>query len=336
MIRWLLVLVLTLGSTTFALTYSEALEAVGQRPPVQSARAELVDAQDQLQRVQSDPEAVRLDRLQAQQRVELARAELRLERVRAAAEITRAYTQLLDAEAAYNVALLARDLAERNAKIARLRYAKGGISLQTLRDAELQLDDAKNTVRKSAEGRSLARTQLASLIGVSGRFEHLEPPGEPIVPSLNTIYLSLDEHPDRLRLQHAVELAENALALLDPSYAPRAQIEKAELQLSKARDGLDEVVRGLQLQAKQRWQNTAKMLRARDLARARMNKAKHDYKIAQERYAAGLISEIALLQAKLMREQAILDAQMAEHAYLNAAWDLAIAIAQPLEVNHAP
>ena len=334
--RWVATALLVLGSSALALSYSQALDAAGHRPPVESARAELLDAEVQWQRLQNDPEALRLDRLRARQRLELARARLRLERVRSMSEISRAYTQLLDAEAGYALARLGRELAERNAKIARLRFAKGGISRQELRDTELQLEDAENSVRKAEESRSLARTQLASLVGLSGRFEALEPPDEPLIPSLNTVYLSLHEHPDRLRMQQAVELAETALALLDPSYAPRAQIEAAELQLAKARDGLDEVVRGLELLAKQRWQEVAKKRRSRDLAFARDAKADRDLKIALKRYRSGLISELALLQARFEREQAAFDARASEHAYLNAAWDLAVAMAQPLEVNDEP
>lgn len=326
-------LVFALTALGHAIGYADALFRASERPPVESARFELSDAEAQWKRLQNDPDALRIDRLKARQRLELARAQLRLEEVRAAAEISRAYTQVLDAESGYALARLGLELADRNLKIARLRYVKGGISRQALRDAELAYGDAASRLRKADEARSLARTQLTSLIGAVARFGDLEPPGEPVVPTLNTVYLSLNEHPDRLRMQQNVELAETALALLDPSYAPRAQIEAAELQLAKARDGLSEVVRGLELQAKARWQETAERRRARDLARERARKAERDLEIALQRYRSGLISEIALLQARFARAQAALDAQTAAHAYLNAAWDLAVAIAQPLEVR---
>lgn len=94
-------------------------------------------------------------------------------------------------------------------------------------------------------------------------------PGNPVVPPLGAVYLSLHEHPDRLRMQYAVELAETALALLELSYVSRAQIEAAKLQLSKARDGLDEVVRGLMLQANQRRQEVSRLQRELKLAEKR-------------------------------------------------------------------
>ncbi|XOB99459.1 TolC family protein [Deinococcota bacterium DY0809b] len=333
---WVAGALLVLGATGLAMGYAEAIERAEHRPPVESARAELTDAEVQWQRLQNDPEALRLERLQARQRLELARAQLRLEQVRSAAEIGRAYTQVLDSEAAYRLASMSRELAERSVEIARLRYVKGGISRQDLRAAELRLEDAANGLRKADEARSLARTQLASLIGPNAGPQELRPPGNPVVPPLGAVYLSLHEHPDRLRMQHAVELAETALALLDPSYASRAQIEAAELQLAKARDGLDEVVRGLELQAKQRWQEVSRLQRELELVEKRDVEAATDQKIALQRYRSGLISEIDLLRARFARVQAAFEVQTAAHAYLNAAWDLAVATAQPLEVNDAP
>jgi len=317
----------------WALSYTEAIGLAKERAPVASAREELANAEQELRRLKADPQVLRMDLLRARQRVVLADAQLRLENVRAVAEISLAYTQLLDAESGFHVAKLGLELAERALKVARLRFAKGGISRQALHDAELRYNDAYNAVRRAEEARSLSRTQLASLIGVVVQAQDLEQPGAPVVLSLNMAYSSLLDHPDRIRFLHAVELAETALALLDPSYASKSRIEEARLQLVQARDGLSEVERALELQAKSRWQDVSARRRAAAIARERDRKAERDLQIALERYKLGLISQIELLQIRFERAQVALEAQNAEHSYLDAAWKLAVAIAQPLEVE---
>lgn len=332
---WIPLTLLLSALPALALGYPEALARADDRPPVVAARAELDDAEAQWARTEADPAALRLERLQARQRRELAAAQLRLERVRASAEISLAYTQLLDAQAAYRLAERGFELAGRTLRVARLRYVKGGIGRQELRASELRLEEARNRLRQADDARALARARLFSLVGGPEPGEALAPAGTPVLPDLEAVYRHLDAHPDLLRAAQGVELAQTALALLDPSYAPRARIEAAQLQLTQARTAQEEVRRGLRLQAKARWQAVAERRRAFELARAENDKAARDLDVARERYRAGLISELALLQAELEREQAAVAVQNAEHALLAAAWELAVATAWPLEVQDA-
>ncbi len=315
-----------------ALDYQEALDLAGARPPVLAARVELADAQTQFARVRAEPTALRLERLKARQRLDLAAAELRLARVRAAAEIGRAYTGVLSAQRWHAVSRQVADVARRAYEIARLRYVKGGISRQDLRQAELEWREAQDRAREADEALDLAWSQLVSLLGPQVRGQALSDPPRPLVPGLNAVFYSLWEHPERLRAWHGVQLAETARALLDPSYATPAQIEAAELRIEQAKAALREVERGLELRAKQLWQTVGERERGWRQAQDRLGQATRDLEIAKKRYASGLIAQIAYARVLLGELTAGAEAAQAYYDFLAAVWDLAEASSCPLEV----
>ena len=331
---WILAL-LVLVSSALALDYPQALQRAEERPPVVTARLQLQDARDQLARTESDPLALKLDRLKARQAVELAEAQLRLARVQARAEISAAYTQVLDAEAQRGLAREALAVAEKALAITRLRYEKGGATSQELTQAELGLADAQNRLEQAEKGVALARSRLASLLGGLAEDEPLAPAPELAVPTWEEVEAALSGHPDALRARQAVELARAARELLDPSYAPLAQIESAELAIERAQNGLREAERGLRLRAEARWQELDAKRRALELSEQKLAQAEEDLAIARARYEAGLIAEFALMQTQLKTAQARLERLTAYHAYLGAAWSLAESVALPLGVTGA-
>ncbi len=331
---WILSL-LVLVSSALALDYPQALQRAEERPPVATARLQLQDARDQLARTESDPLALKLDRLKARQAVGLAEAQLRLARIQAQAEISAAYTQVLDAEAQRELAREALAVAEKALAITRLRYEKGGATSQELTQAELGLADAQNRLKQAEEGAVLARSRLASLLDRFAEDEPLASAPELAVPTWKEVEAALAQHPDALRARQGVELARAARELLDPSYAPLAQIESAELAIKRAQNGLREAERGLRLRAEARWQELDAKRRALELSERKLAQAEEDLTIARARYEAGLVSEFALMQVGLKATQARVERDVAYHAYLGAAWSLAESVALPLEVVHA-
>jgi len=317
----LLTLTIFAGSA-MALDYQSALTTHSQRPTVVSAQLKLQDAKRQLQQTEADPLALRLDLLKARQNLELSQAELQLASIRACSEISSAYTRVLDAQAQVKLAEESLSLAEKGLEVARLRLKKGGASQQDVLAAEINLQEAKNHLAVAKDGATLARSQLVSLLGKDAEKAELKPAPVLKSPPLKDLFASLAKHPDWLKPHQAVALASAAYDLLDPSYAAPSQIDGARVNLERAQEGAAEAERGLKLRLEQRWNDVAGKQKSVDLAAKKLHKAKDDFDVAQKRYEAGLISELALRQAALQQHRAQLEYDAAEHALLAADWAL--------------
>jgi len=330
----LLALTIFAGSA-MALDYQSALGAYSQRPTVVSAQLKLQDAERQLQQTEADPLALRLDLLKARQNLELSQAELQLASIKACSEISGAYTHVLDAEAQVKLAEEGLSLAEKGLEAARLRLEKGGASQQDVLAAEINLQEAKNRLAAAKDGAALARNQLVSLLGEDAAKASLEPAPALEPPSFDDLLAALANHPDWLKPHQAVALASAAYDLLDPSYAAPSQIDSARVNLERARKGAAEAERGLKLRLEQRWNDVVSKQKNADLAAEKLRKASDDYDVAQKRYEAGLISELALRQAALQLHQAQLEYDVAEHSLLAADWALFEAAAWMPEICDA-
>ena len=331
----LLLALFVLAGSALALDYQTALSLSNERPTVISARLKFQDASDQLNRVSSDPLALRLDRLKASQEKELAEAELRLATISACSEISSAYTHVLDAESQVALAEKALELAEKGLQIARLRFEKGGASRQDVVAAEISLQDARNRLEAAKNGAQLARSQLVSLLGVEAGTDSLQPTPTIETPDWEEVLKSLEKHPDWLKAHHAAALAATALDLLDPSYASPAQLENARVNSERAAKGAVEAERGLKLRTERLWNSVADKRQTAGLAGEKLRKANEDLSIARKRFEAGLISEIALMQAELQQSQAQLENDAAQHALLAANWALFEATSWLPEICHA-
>ena len=74
--KFIFLFLLSSMSLSLAFSFEEALTYATQRPDVINARIELQDAESNFHRVSADPLAVRPDKLEAEQRLELAQADL--------------------------------------------------------------------------------------------------------------------------------------------------------------------------------------------------------------------------------------------------------------------
>lgn len=350
-------------------TLSRALARAEQRSAVVGAQLALGDAERALQRSEADPLALRLERLQARQALELAEAQLQEARYEAYVEIADAYGSWREARVQAELARFARELAAQALDIARIRRQRGSATELDVRNAETELREADNALAAAEQGVALARTNLASLSGLE-----LPPPesaangapdgtadgtadggpdtetasgaaagslypatafGEALAaraaPDLARLLAALDDHPSLLQAQQGLELARVGRELLDPSFAPQAQIDAAELRLQQAAEGAQEARRGLELQARglrDRALNARESYRVtlQALANAREREA-----LERRRLEAGLIAEIAFKQSQLARKQAEVRALQAERALLRALLELQSGTLVPLE-----
>ncbi len=290
-----------------ALDFEEALAAAPSRPDAVSAQLRLINAESSQLRTEADPLALRTDRLQARQAVQLAEAELSQARLTAVADIAEAYGAVLLTTQQAELAASGVELAESGVNIARIRLENGSATELDLRDAQVALDEAHAGAATAQSGLRLAVSNLESMIGQEVQASELEPITDamfPQLPALEQVLESMQQHPQLLQVQHGLELATAAVEMLDPSYASQAQIENAQTQLATTEQLASEASRGLQLQARNLHLQAQDAQTRLQVEQDSLANARERFEFEQQRLAGGLISQIALDQAHLELRQA--------------------------------
>ncbi len=328
----------TLTFFTFAqdapatLTLPQALTTSNNRSAVLNGQLALNDATSVLSRTQADPLALRLQNVQAEQKVALSQVQLDQAKYQAIADISSGYTQLLEAQAARDLSSFGRDLSNQSLQIAQIRRDKGSATDLEVQEAQNALEDAENSLLSMEQTVALARTNLEGLVVMPA--PALEPiPDNLLVPlpTVETVLANLDRLPTLLQVNQGIELATLGVDLLDPSYASQQQIDNAKLQLGQAQTQGGEARRGLELQARGLY-NTAKTAsETLSIRQDALNNALERESVERQRLDAGLIADIQFKQTQLTTKQAEVAALQAKHAYLNALLALQAGTMTPLE-----
>ena len=306
-----------------SLTLAEALAAADSRTDVINARLAQEDAQVALERTLIDPLALRLERTQAEQRSSLTRAELTQARYQAQADISAAYTQLIEAQARLELAALARTIAQQTLGITDIRFSKGSATELDVQEAQNSLEDADTNLRTAQQGAALARSSLASLVPQAfGEALPLAPQSLTELPPLDEVRTALTTLPTLLQVEQGAQLAAINLDLLDPSYASQSQLEAAQLQAEQGSESLRETRRALGIQAQSLYNAATSAAETLQIRRDALANAQEREALEQRRLEAGLIADIAYKQAQLTTQQAEIAALEAEHGYLNALLEL--------------
>ncbi|WP_027882600.1 TolC family protein [Meiothermus rufus] len=314
-----LLLGLALAQTP-TLTLETALTKAAQQAPVLAAKAELDDAQTNLQRVLADPLLTRPSRVQAEQRSALAQASYERALAQAQSSIVAAYTQVLEAELQLKLAQKAQEIARRGLEVAQIRLRNGSGTALDMRNAQNRLDEAQSNATRAQNGLALARTSLESLVGA---FASLAPlPTPPALPQAGVVRELLNKNPDLLQARQRGELAALQVELLDPSYAALAEIEAAKARTEQAQAGAREIERGLGLQYDSLYQNLEAAARSLNVQKAALENARETLANDKKRLDAGLISQLAYLQSELSFIQAELAYQQAQGNYWRAYYAL--------------
>ncbi|MGL4611532.1 MAG: TolC family protein [Trueperaceae bacterium] len=314
------------------LTLPAALATSTNRSAVVTAHLALNDANVARSRTEADPLALKLEQIQAKQKVALSQAQLDEARYKAIQDITTGYTQLLEAQAALKLSTFARDISKQNVQITTIRRDKGSATNLEVQEAQNALEDAENSLVSAEQGASLAQTNLEGLIGrpvqtLAAIPDDLLAP----LPNLQTVLLNLATLPALLQVNQGIELAQLGVDLLDPSYASTSQIDTAKLQLETAQTSSGEVRRGLELQART-LHNTAKSAaETLTIRQAALANAQERETLEKQRLDAGLIADMQFKGTQLATQQADLGALQAKHAYLNALLALQAGTMTPVE-----
>lgn len=302
------------------LTLEAALSKATAQAPVIAAKAELEDANANLQRVLSDPLLTRPSRVQAEQRAALAQASFERALAQAQSSIVGAYIQVLEAQVQVRLAQKALEVAARGLEVAQIRQRNGSGTALDVRNAQNRLEEARNNSSRAENGLALAQTSLRSLVGSFGALAAL--PNPPALPEASVLQGLLNKNPEVLQARQRAELAQLQVELLDPSYAAQADIDAAKSRAEQAAATAREIERGLALQYDSLLQNLQAAARALSVQQAALVNARETLANDKKRLDAGLISQVAYLQAELSFLQAELAAQQAQGNYWRAYYSL--------------
>lgn len=320
-----------LGALTLAhaLTLGEAFGASAARTGVLSAERDLRDAREAAERTARDPLAVRTDLVQARARVVLAEAALEGARYTALQDLGGAYTGVLGARGQLELARASVRLSEASLRIAEIRLQNGSATRLDLADAEVALEEARSGLHAAEEGLALALANLRGILNEAGvadvAADDLSGVPERFLvspPPLEEALAAAARHPDLLGIAQQVELADLSRSVLDPLYAPRTQIEGAELQLQSAQSALQEARRGFELQVRGLYNQVETARSTLEVEERALAGAQDRLATQRQRFEGGLIADVELQQAELSALQAEQGLAGARQGLLNALLEL--------------
>ena len=317
-----LILILPLAQ---ALTLDEALEAAPTRTGVVTARTELRNAVANLERVQGDPLAVRADKLEAQQRLALAKANFTQSYYAALSEIESAYTGVLQARFGVQVAQKAASVSQKALEIAQIRVNNGSGTQLDLEEARTSLNEAQNSLRSAQDGLNIAVNNLESILDREFSADSLE--GVPdrylvSVPPLQRVLETAAGSPTVLQAEQQLAAAQLGTEVLDASYASQTQLEGAQTGLTNAQEALQETQRGFRIQARNLYNSAVNAKESYQNQQAALQNANERLQTQRQRFEGGLISQIELSQAELTNLQAESAALQARYTYLTSLLEL--------------
>ena len=173
-----------------------------------AARTEVAAAQRDLDRTLADPLALRVPRLQAEQRLASAREALDAGLIALRITVARAYFAALEADEALEIARLEHTIAQVSLEAQQVRFNAGAATQLDLDRARNDLDSAVRTLAEAGSDRELAYAELASQLGTA--VTSLGPLNEASqLPELGRVVAEAQTRNGRVRAaQRAVELAQ--------------------------------------------------------------------------------------------------------------------------------
>ncbi len=323
----------TVGTGAHAYSLSDALKSAQERPAVTAAQLEIDGARADLERTNADPFALALEKIQAQQRLELTQVTAKGAFYTALSELGSAYTAQLQAELEAEAARENEALTRRLLEVARIRFGRGSVTELDVREAEANLSVAQAAHIAAEETLALSRTSLQALLPAGTETEPLEPIPESAVlrplPGVAQV-LEASHTPALLGVSQSLALARLQNSLLDPSYSSAREIAAARTTLGAAQVSLEETVRTQNAQLRTLYAQTSA---AQELYRAQKSAARaarERLSFQQNRFSRGLISDLELRQSEYTATQARLELLRAKHAYVTSVFDLQAAAATEL------
>ena len=319
--RVVIFLTVLVFSAANALTLEDALKSAPSRPSAVTAKLELLNAENSLIRVQGDPLALRVERVQAEQAAELKRAQFEQASYSAVLEIAQAYTGVLGADEQLALAQQGLALSNTSLGVANIRVENGSATPLDVQEAQVALNEAEKNAVAARNGLGVARNNLEGMIGQKVEASALEPVPDSFLVTLPALKQVLDaaaSHPQLLQARQGLELARVGLETLDPSYASPSQLENAQTQLQTTEELVQESRRGFDLQVRNLYLQAGNAQETYNVAQDGLANAQKRLSFQQDRLESGLLAQIQYDQSVLEFSQTELTTVQARYDYLSA------------------
>lgn len=265
-----------------------------------TARTELASAQRDLSRIQSDPLALRLDILQAEQNVASKQEALERARLSHTFTVTQAFFNALETDESLASARLQLEIARATLKAQEIRFQAGAITQIDLSNAENDAVMAERSVSDAQNARNFAYSQLANYIGQMPSVLAAYNAETPVLASLEEYQnQALLKNIQLNLLKRSLELAQVQLQIVDNDFSSRSQIESARDNLSNAQLNLADYQDNLGLSIESSYNSVISAQASYQNAVEALKTATNDLNAQHTRLKAGSISPIAYQQSEL-------------------------------------
>jgi outer membrane protein, heavy metal efflux system len=288
-----------------ALTLEQAL---GLAPNVDadviSARTDFAAAERDLQRVSSDPLSLRLEKVQAEQKVASEQDSLETALLANRLDVTDKYFAALEVDETLANALKQQQIATATLEAQQIRFEAGAITQIDLSNAQNDAVEAERTMRDAQNTRNLAYSQLGSVVGQSVTALTPYEAEAPQLMPLEQIQTEANEKNTQLKsLQRNVELSRTQLEITDNDFSSRSQIDSAKDALANAELTLSDYQNSLGLTIESSYNSVLAAQASYENALESFRTSGEDLTAQKTRLDAGSISPIAYQQSELTHAQ---------------------------------
>ncbi len=288
-----------------ALSLSPSLDAA-----IISSRTDLASAQRDVERVKADPLALRLDILQAEQKVASEQEAFDKAVVSNKLTLTEAFFNALESDQTLANAQKQLDIANATLKAQQIRYQAGAITQIDLSNAQNDAVETERSVSDAQNTRNLAYSQLSSKLGQEPSALESYTAEAPVLASLESYQAEALEKNSQLNaLKRAVELAQVQLQIVDNAFSSRSQIDSAKDALANSQLNLSDYQNSLGLSIESSYNSVISANASYQNSLEAFNTASNDLSAQKTRLDAGSISPIAFQQSELVfaQKQAVLN-----------------------------
>jgi outer membrane protein, heavy metal efflux system len=304
---FLLILLILLLSFSLAqdtpqpLTLEQALSlAPNVDAAIISARTDLASAQRDQERVKADPLSLRLDILQAEQKVASQQETFDRALLSNRLNATEAFFNALQADESLANAQKQFEIANATLAAQQIRYQAGAITQIDLSNAQNDAVEAERSVSDAQNTRNLAYSQLVSKLGQepAGLLPYTAEAPQ-LAPLEQFQAQALEKNSQLNALKRNVNLAQVQLEIVDNAFSSRSQIDSAKDALSNAQLNLNDYQSTLGLSIESSYNSVLSANASYQNALESFNTATNDLSAQKTRLDAGSISPIAYSQSEL-------------------------------------
>ncbi len=287
------------------LTLEQALTlAPNVNATVIAGKTDLASAQRDLDRVTNDPLSLRLEKLQAEQKLASKQNALDTALLANRLDVTDKYFAALDADKTLANAQKQQQIATSTLAAQQIRFEAGAITQIDLSNAQNDAVEAERTVRDAQNTRNLAYSQLGSVIGQSvTSLTPYEVEAPQLVPLEQVQAEAVEKNTQLKSLQRNVELARTQLEITDNDFSSRSQIDSAKDALANAELNLSDYQGSLGLTIESSYNSVLAAQASYENALESFRTSDDDLSAQKTRLDAGSISPIAYQQSELTHAQ---------------------------------